>query len=202
MAGWTFPLQKGANRTHLNFARWLYTFCYGTGSGNFITLEGFTDGLWDFYVWVALEMRVLQHPVVKKWDCPHCMSYSFCSGNTGSACHGVLYYTRSDLMSNHFQWLLTLLFHFKPWVTEVKYSDPGLHLASKGGIQPLYAVGAAASKDIASIHTGKCLQHLVITSWGKAGFSYRFPVGPGTENTGTTVPVAENSRGCTEGDVL
>lgn len=74
----------------------------------------------------------------------------------------------------------SFLFHFKPWVTEVKYSDPSHHLASKGGIQPLYTVGASASKGIVSIHTGKCLQHLLITSWGKAGGSYRLPVGPGT----------------------
>lgn len=97
-------------------------------------------------------------------------------------------------------WLF--LFHFKPWITEVKYSDPSLHLASKGGIQPLYTVGTSASKDIASIHTGKCLQHLLITSWGKAGFSYRFPVGPGTENTSRTVALAEDSRGGTERGLL
>lgn len=99
------------------------------------------------------------------------LCHTLCAGNSGSSCHGVLHYTRSNLMG-YFQWLLTLfLFHFKPWVTEVKYSDPSLHLASKGGIQPLYTVGTAASKDIASIHTGKCLQHLLITSRGKAGLS-------------------------------
>lgn len=94
------------------------------------------------------------------------------------------------------------LFHFKLWVTEVKYSDPSLHLASKGGIQPLYTVGASASKDIVSIHTGKCLQHLPITYWGKAGFSYRFPVGSGMENTSRTVDLAEDSRGHTEQGLL
>lgn len=96
----------------------------------------------------------------------------------------------------------SFLFHFKPWVTEVKYSDPSLHLASKGGIQPLYTVGTSASEDIASIHTGKCLQHLLITSWGKAGFSYRFPVGPGTENISRTVALAEDRRGRTEWRLL
>lgn len=96
----------------------------------------------------------------------------------------------------------SFLFHFKPWVTEVKYSDPSPHLASKREIQPLYTVGTAASKDIASIHTGKCLQHLLITSWGKAVFSYRFPVGPVTENTNRTVAMAEDSRGHTEQGLL
>lgn len=90
------------------------------------------------------------------------------------------------------------LFLFKRWITEVKYSDPGLHLASKGGIQPLCTVGAAASKAIVSIHTGKCLQHLVITSRGKAGFSYRFPVGPGTENSSRAGAAAEDSKGHAE----
>lgn len=64
----------------------------------------------------------------------------------------------------------SFLFHFKPWVTEVKYSDPSLHLASKGGIQPLCTVGTAASKDMASILTGKCLQHTLITSRGRQDF--------------------------------
>jgi len=139
-----------------------------------------------------------QFSVVKDSDCPHCSSHSFCSGNSGSTSHGVLYYIGSDLVS-HFQWLLTFFwFLFKRWITEVKYSDPGLHLASKGGIQPLCTVGAAASKAIVSIHTGKCLQHLVITSRGKAGFSYRFPVGPGTENSSRAGAAAEDSKGHAE----
>lgn len=124
------------------------------------------------------------HPSSLLWriENVHTICHTFCSGNSGSASHGVLYYIVSDLES-HFQWLLTFFVPSKPWVTEVKYSDPGLHLASKSGTQSSCTVGATASKAVVSIHTGKRLQHLVITSWGKAGFSYRFPVGPGTENS-------------------
>lgn len=168
---WAFSLHKEENLTHFNFARWLHTFCYWASSGNFIILKGFTDGIrGDVYHWVSLELCLLQFSVMKNWDYPCCMSQSFLQQQWKLLSWSI---TLHKIKPHGLLWVVTdsFLFHFKPWVTEVKYSDPSLHLASKGGIQPLYTVGTAASKDIASIHTGKCLQHLLITSRGKAGFS-------------------------------
>lgn len=165
-----FSLHKGENPTRFNFARWLHTFCYWTSSGNFITLKGFTDRLrGDAYHWVSLQLCLPRFSVVRSWDCPCCMSYSLLPQQWKLLSWSI---TLHKIKPRGLLQVVTdsFLFHFKPWVTEVKYSDPSLHLASKGGIQPLYTVGTAASKDIASIHTGKCLQHLLITSRGRQDF--------------------------------
>lgn len=62
---------------------------------------------------------------------------------------------------------------------------PSLHAASKSVIQPAATVGTAASKDSSDTYGKgfKGLQHLFISRWRKAGFSYRLPVGTGPENT-------------------
>lgn len=194
---WAFSLHKGENPTHFNFARWLYIFCYWTSSGNFIILKGFADGIrGDDYHWVSPQLGLPQFSVVKSRDCLCCMSHSFLWQqwkllSWSITLHKIKPHGLLRVVTDSF------LFHFKPWVTEVKYSDTSLHLASKGGIQAFYAVGTAASKDIASIHTGKCLQHLLITSRGRQDF----PRGSlwaqaQSSSPSRTVVLAEVCRGC------
>lgn len=153
---------------------------------------------WDKRRCLSLSLSTVmlaQFSVVKSWDCPCCMSHSFLQQQWKLLSWSI---TLHKIKPHGPLWVVTdsFLFHFKPWVTEVKYSDPSLHLASKGGIQPLHTVGTAASKGMASIHTGKCLQHLLL-----AGGRQDFPRGSLWAQAQSTTPsrtvaLAEVCRSC------